>query len=97
MTAPLDLDAIRERARDTALQRSGPLGDAQDFMDGADAASDVWQAEVERLRAALQRVMREADLPAYYGSGSWWNEALEALTSDPAPTTNDDFGATDDA
>lgn len=39
--------------------------------------------EVDQLRAALQRVMRESDLPAYYGPGSWWNEALDALNDAP--------------
>lgn len=40
--------------------------------------------ECAMLRRALQRVMREVKLPAYYGPGSWWDEAVDALNPDAA-------------
>lgn len=50
------MTTARERARETALEKSGLLGDSQDFMDGADAASDVWEPLLHKAFEALRIV-----------------------------------------
>lgn len=59
----------RTQAREVALQKSGPLGDAQDFMDGADAASDTWEPLV---RAALEQMEQIVVIQASPQQAEWF-------------------------
>lgn len=58
------VSALREQAREAAKQRYLAPPWQELASESADAASDVWQPEVERLRAALASKVTQTEASA---------------------------------
>lgn len=65
-----DAVAVREfqQKRQARMQRQGH---------GAEAAT--WRGVADQLAAAVEGALKNADVPAFYGEGSWWEALHEAL------------------